>query len=229
MNPTGTIAHRKLADIATVTIAAWPVTVVALHIIQRDSYDPVNQAISELALGRFGMALNIAFVLFGCGLLALAVGLRREIHRSGIGATLLGVVGVLIVLSGVFPTTDPPDTTTAAIHVAVGVSAFLTVIVAIFVWAWLFRRDPTWRYFSRATVIWGVSTAAAFFLFPLLEATAFGIAQRAFIAAWLSWALVTARRLHRTRPIPSSLDHRTPARITSHRDAFRGESDRLPS
>lgn len=220
MNPTGTLDRRTLADIATVAIAAWPVTVIALHIIQRDSYDPVNQAISELALGRFGMALNIAFVLFGCGLLTLAIGLHRELDRSRSGAALLAIVGVLIVLSGVFPTTDPPDTATAAIHVAVGVSAFLIVIVAILVWAWLFRRDPRWHPFSRTTATWGVVTAAAFLLFPLLEETAFGIAQRAFITTWLSWTLFTARQFHRSRPITSTLDHRTAAPVTGHRDAL---------
>lgn len=194
----------RLATIAAAAIAAWPAIVVALHILQRDNYDPANQAMSELALGRYGLLMDAAFVVFGAGLLALALGLRRTIPRAAAGPAMLAVGGLLIALSGLFQASlsGAPATTESVIHEILGVTAFITVMVAMVCCAWRFRRDPRWRPFALPTVAWTVFALATFFLVPL-EATAFGIAQRLFVATWLSWTLATALRLRTTPPPPS--------------------------
>lgn len=193
----------RLATVAAAAIAAWPVIVVTLHIVQRDHYDPANQAMSELALGRYGFLMDAAFVVFGAGLLALALGLRRTIPRAAAGPALLAVVGVLIALSGVFQASlsGAPVTTESVIHEILGVTAFVTIMVAMGSCAWRFRRDPRWWPFALPTAAWAVLALAAFFLVPL-EVTAFGIAQRLFVSTWLSWTLVTALRLRTTPPPP---------------------------
>ena len=51
------LSIRALATLTLAGLVTWPVLVVLLHLIQRGSYDPASQAVSELALGRgFGAA-----------------------------------------------------------------------------------------------------------------------------------------------------------------------------
>lgn len=55
------------------------------------------------------------------------------------------------------------------------------------------------------TLVWAVCTTGAFFLFPVLGADAFGIAQRIYVALFISWLVVTALRI---RSVPTALSAR---------------------
>jgi hypothetical protein len=86
-----------------------------------------------------------------------------------------------------------------------GITFFLSMVAAMFVFAWRFRRDPSWRGLAGPTLLWAIAGAITFSLIPVLGDARFGLAQRLHIATWLSWLLVTslrARRLNRSAPQP---------------------------
>lgn len=178
---------------AIVGVSLWLAVVLALHLLKAGRYDPVGQAVSELALGDFGALMNVAFFALGIGAMALAVGLYRSVRSTVFGPLLLAVAGVLWFLSGIFQTGE--SGAGAAVHGAVGLASTLVIMVVMFLFARQFRSDARWRSFALPTFIWAVIAAGAFFLFPLLGDEAFGVAQRGFIAVWLSWLLAAAVRL----------------------------------
>lgn len=81
--------------------------VYAVQALTRDGYDPVRHPMSLLALGDGGWVQVANFVVTGALYVACALGLRRVL-RSGPGRTwgpvLVGVFGLGLIISGVFPT-----------------------------------------------------------------------------------------------------------------------------
>ena len=63
-----------------------------------------------------------------------------------------------------------------------------------------FRKDPRWQSFAPASALWTLIALAAFFLVPTLGDHLFGVAQRIFVAAWLSWLITTAVLIAKRRP-----------------------------
>lgn len=203
--PRTTVTTRVLATAAITGIGSWIAIVALLHLIQFGRYSPIEQAMSELALGRHGYLMNVAFTLLGMGLVALALSYARAVDGGRAVPALLAVGGVLGVLSGVFQpsASGAPATTESVLHEVVGVTLFVAVTVAMFASVRRFRRDRRWKALARPTLLWGVLTAASFFLIPILEQRAFGVAQRILVGAWMSWTLliaIHARRLSSARP-----------------------------
>ncbi len=83
------LSNRSLANAALVGLATFPVIVIALHIVQRGHYHPLSQAVSELALGRAGWLMWIAFCGAGTGLICLGILHRRLVERSRTAPVLL--------------------------------------------------------------------------------------------------------------------------------------------
>ncbi len=55
------MTRPTLARAALVLIAVFPLIVTVLHLVQAGGYHPLSQAVSELALGRAGWLMAIAF------------------------------------------------------------------------------------------------------------------------------------------------------------------------
>ena len=183
---------RTLATLALAGLSTFPVLVVLLHLIQRGSYDPVSQAVSELALGRAGWLMAVAFAAAGLGVMGFAALIRRT-DPGAVAAPVLAVLsGLATVLAAVFRA-DPEtaSTTHGAVHQILGIVSFLTLTIAMFVCARRFRRVPEWRSWALPTLVWGLLAVAAFLLVPtdLLGPDRFGIAQRIFLTVWLSWPI----------------------------------------
>jgi hypothetical membrane protein len=187
---------RYLADTAVVLLAVFPVTVLALNLIQRQHYDAMRDAVSLLALGTGGAAMNTAFFLLGLGIGLTALVLRRSIRTGLAGPALLTIAAVAAFTSGIFHTNadGAPSTTESDIHMVAGITVFLSMIAAMFVFAWRFRRDPRWHRFARPTLIWALAGTVTFLLIPVAGDPRFGLAQRLHIATWLSWLLVAGLR-----------------------------------
>ncbi len=193
----GSTQLRSVATLAIVGFAWWIVTALALQILAADVNNPVEQSISELALGRFGTFMDVAFFAFGIGSLALAFGLYRSVYNALVAPLLLAVAGVLWFLLGVFQTGS--GVTGPAIHGGVASASFLLILVVMFLFARRFRGDARWRSFALPTSIWAIVAAGALFSIPLLGEEVFGLSERVFVAVFVSWLLVTAIRL-RTMP-----------------------------
>jgi hypothetical protein len=208
--------HHRLSthSLATATLAAlatFPILVLVLHLIQRGSYDPVSMAVSELALGRAGWLMAVAFCAAAAGMFGFAVLLRRILPGSVAAPGLVILSGLCSAVSA-FVHTDAetaPTSVHGEVHQAMGLASFALVVVAMFVCSVQFRRNAAWRRFALPTLGWALCTVGAFFLVPVLGSDRFGLAQRIFLAVWLSWPIavaVLARRTAEPTGRPSAIE-----------------------
>jgi hypothetical protein len=182
-----------LARTAVALISAFVLIVVALHGVQAGRYHPLSQAVSELALGQAGWLMAVAFCSLGTGTLFLAAMLRRLDESPLIGPGLIAISGLLSYVSAFVHADGPHGSTThGQIHQAVGVVTFVLMISGMFTLVGPFRRDRRFRGLATPTLLWALAAVGGFFLIPLSGAAYFGVAQRAFLAIILSWALTVA-------------------------------------
>ena len=184
---------QSLARGAFAGIAAFPLVVVALHLVQAGSYHPVSQAVSELALGRGGWLMAVAFCSLGAGTLLLGLTLHRLEPRPRVAVRLIMASGLLSFVSAfVHADGSGPATTHGQIHQLVGVVTFILMISGMFALVRSFRRNPTWQPLAAPTRIWAIAAVVAFVLIPVSGADHFGLAQRVFLTLILSWALTVS-------------------------------------
>jgi hypothetical protein len=194
---------RSLATAALGCLAVFPAIVVLLNIVQRAHYSTTRQAMSELALGRAGGLMTVAFLAMGVGTTLVAVVLRRELTRAVVAPGCLVLAGLLDGVSAFFHTNgeNAASTTSSTVHMWAGISTFLLVIVAMFASVRAMRRTPGWSGLATATLVWACLAFATFFLVPGLGDARFGLAQRIFVAVWLTWlGTVAVRARRRTAP-----------------------------
>jgi hypothetical membrane protein len=187
--PSPTPSTRSLTALSLAGLATFPVIVVALHLVQRGHYHPLSEAVSELALGRGGWLMFVAFTASGIGTLCAAAVLRRTLARSRAVAALLAVSALGSFVSAVFHADGETGGTTThgRIHQTAGIGTFVAVMLVMLVCNARFRRDPCWRPMAWPTLAWTVAAVGSFFLIPAVGGPYFGVAQRIFIATWFTW------------------------------------------
>jgi hypothetical protein len=87
------INTQRMATAALVGAVYYVVAVLALHILQPET-SPVREVTATHALGKYGLLMNSAFLVFGLGQLALVLGLYLEGSgpaQARFGLALLGV------------------------------------------------------------------------------------------------------------------------------------------
>jgi len=184
---------RTLASTSLVGLLLFPVIVVTLNAVQAQEYSAVSQAMSELALGRYGWLMALAFVSMGVGTILLGVLLRAGLRTGWLAPGCLVLAGALDLVSAAFRTNGTgPQTTTSTVHMFAGISSFVLVILAMGASVRAFNREARWRWFAFPTSVWTGVAVAAFFLVPVMGDARFGVAQRIFVAVWLSWLVVVA-------------------------------------
>jgi hypothetical protein len=220
------LSTRTLANLTLAGLATFPLLVTALHVIQRGSYHPLSQAVSELALGRTGWLMAVAFPASGLAIAAFGILIRRTDPGAVAVPVLATFSGACTVLAAVFRAdADNASTLHGAIHQLLGIGSFLTLTAAMFVCARRFRRVDLWRPWAAPSLVWGLAAIGAFLLvpIPLLGADHFGLAQRLFLAVWLSWPITLTVRVRRAAATgrPGVRRVRPPGR--------RGRGERSPS
>jgi hypothetical membrane protein len=211
-----TLSNRFVANAALAGLATFPLIVTGLHIVQRGRYHPLSEAVSELALGRAGWLMWIAFCAAGAGLICLGILHHRLVEHSRTAPVLLATAGLLACVSAVFHA-DPENATKASlhdeIHQTASLIAFAMVIVAMFVSSRRFHRDPRWHRLARPTLIWAIVSTAALLTVPTLPDSLFGLGQRIFILTWLTWAIATSAhaRTITTDTVTIAAESREPA------------------
>jgi hypothetical protein len=184
---------QSLARAAFTGIALFPLVVVILHLVQAGSYHPISQAVSELALGRGGWLMAVAFCSLGTGTLLLALTLRRLEPQPRVASALILASGLLSYVSAfVHADGSGPTTTHGQIHQLVGVVTFILMISGMFALVRNFRRNPEWQPLAAPTRVWAIVAVVAFVLIPVSGSDHFGLAQRVFLALILSWALTVS-------------------------------------
>jgi Protein of unknown function (DUF998) len=202
--PTVRRQARRLSLLAAAAIAGQLVAAASAWLLPIWSeYGLVDDHISELALGHYGLVQTAAFVVVGLGTLGLAFAIRRLTVGSWgslVGSLLVGVYGAGAILSAAFPTDridGPADvsslSTSGTIHVVVAGASFLCLIVGMFVLTRTFSRNGRWRSFPRWAVLF--PTGALVLLLVQAEGPLVGLMQRLLIAVFSAWLILVAGKV----------------------------------
>jgi uncharacterized membrane protein YozB (DUF420 family) len=192
----------RTATVAIVGVAYFAGIIVALHFL-RPELDPLSRPTSEYAVGPYGFLMTSAFFSMSLASFALVIGLYLGVSRSArsrIGLGLLGVWAVGVLIAMIFPI-DPegaPQTISGTIHRINGPLAFLSLTAGAILVSRRFKHDETWRPFQRTALVLSLIMLTVFVATVVNNATGSGFAglcQRIFLAALVTWFLLTATRL----------------------------------
>ncbi len=173
-----------------VLVSAGLACVTALHLVRPD-LSPIEDRLSEYALGRGSPLMFVAFLTTGVGILSLAWALAVAGGRGSRAAcALLAVAGTGMVLSGIFPTDRLHSGATAdAIHSRASALATIALMASALTWSVL--RVPLRRLDAALAVIAAGLGAVS----PVLHRSSVsGISQRLLWLTLLLWLIVTACR-----------------------------------
>lgn len=199
---------KQISWLGVVTIVGatyWLISVVLLHALRTD-YDPIGQnQIGDYATGSYGYLMSAAFIVWGVGIAALALGLWLAVTpRPRAGSIIVLIAGIAIIVAGIFPgEVDRPTsgsafaTTSGAIHDLSSLIFFLFMIIAMFVMARRFKKDATWRQVQRLSFWLGVASAVSLivFVFGPIPASVDALGEKVFVFWLLSWVMLTGFRL----------------------------------
>ncbi len=192
---------EQLGSLGLLSVAYSAVAVAALHLLDTE-FDPVDDFLSEYALGDYGWLMRSVFVASGLGALAIALGLWRSLPRdkqAAAGALGVAVTGVGFIVAGIFET-DTEDaagevetTATGLVHDLASSTLFLSVIIAAFLLWRVFAAAPSWRALSRPTL--GFAIALVVFRVATIavpEGGPVGLPQRVLAALMMGWLALLA-------------------------------------
>ncbi len=199
----GSRGSNLLATVALVGSGCFVASALLLPAVSE--YGIRGDFISELAIGRYGFVQTLAFLAFGIGAVALAVGLRRSTKGSWgslVGSILVGLFGIGVLLDAAFPIDPGGQMTTVAgtVHLVAALAAFVCMVVAMFVLSRTFKQDAGWRSLRSVSLVLALAALAAFFL-PSGGEWA-GLFQRVFVGIVISWMVIVAIRLRPTGSRP---------------------------
>ena len=174
-----------------ISVAIGLACVIVLHLVRRD-LSPIEDRISEYALGRSGPLMFIAFVATGIGILCLAWALWRVGGRwSRAVPALLAVAGVGMIVSGLFPT-DRLRSGAAADAVHSRASALGTIALVAGALMWSVLRAGRHRVdIALAVLAAGFAAASS----ALHGSSISGLSQRLLWLTLLLWLIVSALTL----------------------------------
>lgn len=201
IRPTHQPSTKALATTAAGAVAVFPLIVFALNLLQgSDGYRTSRQAVSELALGRGGTLMAVAFCSLGVGTILLGTVIGRTTEHARLPVALLTLAGLLSFVSAAFHTdlTGAHATTHGNIHNTAGIITFLAMLVTMAIESRRFRNEEPWRRFATPTIVLTAAGVVTFFLIPALGAGQFGISQRLFIATFVIWTLTASIHAART-------------------------------
>jgi MFS family permease len=162
-------------------------------VVQLGHYDAASEAMSNLALGRDGWLMTLAFISLGVGSLLMAALVRRLVPRAIVGPALLAASACTTLLSAVFQTDADGASSTlhGTIHIALGIGSFVLVVASMIACSVAYLRFSSHRGLGVASAIWAVIQVGAIVLTFVLPSALFGVGQRAILAVAISWMLTT--------------------------------------
>ena len=184
---------RGLALAAAAFVSGYPGLVIAANVAQRDTYNLSSEAMSNLALGRYGWLMTLAFLSLGAGNLLVAVVVRRLAPRTIVGPALLTASACTTLLSAVFQTDadGAPSTLHGTVHIALGLGSFALVIASMIACGIAYLRSSRHRRLGVASLVWAGVEFGSIVLTFALPSSLFGIGQRAILVVAISWLLTT--------------------------------------
>jgi hypothetical protein len=178
--------HRKKFGLAIMAnVSAFLVLVTSLHAAQ-PSYNPVDQLMSELALGRYGGFMFFAFLFLAVALFLVPIVLQ---DAALLLRVLFALASTLFFGAGVFTLANYPT-----VHIVCVAIAFVLSVLAIYLFPRLagltaahLPRSISWPLAAGVTV----SIALGNSVLPI------GIGQRLAAFCLLTWLFIFGLRLYR--------------------------------
>jgi hypothetical protein len=190
----GKVKIATIAERGVFLCAAYFVIVlIVLHILEPE-FDPRFRFMSEYALGDYGWLMTTAFFALGLVPLLAVIGLQNVYESSRsirIGLGLLVVAAIFIWLAGIFRDSIP--------HLLAGVVAFPSMVMAVLLLSWTFRRAAGWQTIYWLAVFVGLAMLAMLFLM-VADLGMPGLQQRVFIFLFLLWLSIVAYKSVRSLP-----------------------------
>jgi hypothetical membrane protein len=178
---------RILQRVVFACAGYYMIVLTALHILEPD-FDPRFRFMSEYALGAYGWLMTTTFFVLGLATFVVAAVLR-DVHQSlwgaRIGFGLLAVGALFVCLAGVFKDSIP--------HLLASVVALPSIVMAVLLWSWTFRRATGWQTIYRVMLFIALGMLAL--LFSMVADVGMpGLQQRAFIFLFLLWLSIAVHR-----------------------------------
>jgi hypothetical membrane protein len=167
--------------------AYYVIVIIVLHILEPE-FDPRFRFMSEYALGDYGWLMTTTFFALGLASLTAAIGLRavNQLSRSTrLGLGLLVVAAIFIWLAGIFRDSIP--------HLLAGVVAFPSMVMAVLLLSWTFRRAAGWQTIYPVALFIGL-VMLAMFLLMVADLGMPGLQQRVFIFLFLLWLSIVVHK-----------------------------------
>jgi hypothetical membrane protein len=184
----GRVRIARISERVVFLCAAYYVIVlIVLHILEPE-FDPRFRFMSEYALGDYGWLMTTTFFALGLAPLVAAIGLQNVYQWSRstrIGLGLLVVAAMFIWLAGVFRDSIP--------HLLAGVVAFPSMVMAVLLLSWTFRRAAGWQTIHRVTLFIALGMFAMLFLM-VADLGMPGLQQRVFIFLFLLWLSIVVHK-----------------------------------
>ena len=187
---------------SSVGVLYFIMAVVILHSLRPD-LNPVTHAVSNYAVGPFGLLMTSAFFMLALSEFALAQGLVRGLARSRraiVSVVLLNLAAVGLVVTGLFHSDvnvpRPPASASALVHWTGAGISFLSLMISIFLLSGCFKDDARWQSIYRLSYVWGagiVLALAAYGALAIIDWT--GIGERIYIATSILWLLFASLKL----------------------------------
>ena len=196
------LATRQLALAGIVGPPIFVAVFLVVGVI-KPHYNAVDRMVSEGSVGELGWIQICNFLTVGAALAIFALGLWRGFgdRLSGrIGSALVGVAGVGLIGAGVFVgdplvVGHPPVTTHGALHVALSLVTFTSLMVACFFFARRFWNElPFAIYLIVSGILIPVGASQA------TGQPGSGITQRVTIVIMLTWITILGLRLRKSPP-----------------------------
>jgi hypothetical membrane protein len=183
-----------------------------LHVVKPEM-EPSWRFVSEYAVGRLGWLMTLGFLAWAASCLALSIAARPVMTnaRGRAGTWILAIVGVALVLAGIFPqdpVTSTPDqaTTAGMMHAVASMIGIPGIPIAAMLISSGLPADGGNRGVRLAAHATWISLAlmVAYLAFAVPRAGGFnpsvyaGFMNRLVVLAYIAWQLVLARRLERS-------------------------------
>lgn len=178
---------RWAGALAIAGAIGFVVVVILLHVLQ-PGYDLVHQLMSELALGAYGWAMLLAFLLIAAATLSLALGIA-QVQYSPWLQVVLAVAALGFLGAGVFPLGRASEW-----HIALIAIAFVAVVLAMY----LLPSVAPAQFGGKAKgVSWCLAGGTALSVFLGHSILPIGVGQRLAAACVVIWLCFTGARLRR--------------------------------
>ena len=170
---------------AVLGVAIFLAVVLTLHVVQ-GQYDPLNQLMSELALGPHGWTMLFAFA----GIAFALAGLQFAIATLGATLVLRGLLtlaAIFFLAAGIFPLGESSMT-----HISAIAAAFVTAVLAMYLFPSLAGAAAK---LAPKSISWPFAAGVAISVALGHSAVPMGIGQRLAATFLLLWILVLGLRL----------------------------------